>query len=174
MCDYLEMSDPEYVKIENGIFASYKNACIVWIEKIENKFMEEAYDNYKNTVAKRNGDANEKRLFHGTGEEMARKIIRQGFRPDLAKVCAHGDGVYFSKFASYSKNYSIMKSKKGEEILFMLICDVITGNVGQAFGKIPKQFDSVTDSLCKPSMYIVDKSEACIPRFLVAFYPNAK
>ena len=163
---HIEMSDPVWDDISSMIRNTYKNSCIVWIQSVNNKTLEYLFLNNKNSLQ----SPNIKRLFHGTSEHISNIIINNGFEPSLNKVSAYGKGVYFSTRALYSKNYC--KAQKND-IAFMLICDVITGNVGQ--GKpntnIPSQYDSVTDNINKPDMYIVNKKSAALPLYIVAFYP---
>ena len=168
--EYLSLSDPMYEVIENHVRSTYEHSCIVWIEKIQNEELESKFTEYKNSIS----PPNVTRLFHGTSEEIARIIIQEGFDPSKNKVSAHGLGVYFSTRALYSKDF--MHPAKGQEYVFMLVCDVVTGKVGQgkAYTPIPPQYNSVTNNVKHPDMYIVNKREAAIPRYLVAFYPKVQ
>lgn len=163
---YLSLSDPKYEEIENHVRSTYEHSCIVWIEKITNPELEMKFNAYKDTIQ----PSNVKTLFHGTSEEIARIIIQDGFDPSKNRVSAHGLGVYFSTRARYSKDY--MHPTKGKEYVFMLVCDVVTGRVGQgkAYQPIPLEYNSVTNSIGHPDMYIVNKRESAIPRYLVGFY----
>ena len=166
---YLDMSDKMYDFISEQVRKTYKNACIVWIEQIENKSQKDMFDNYVKSLPK----PNIKTLFHGTNENTARAIIFSHFDPSYKKVCAYGNGLYFSTRAQYSKSYSKMNN---DQLAFMFVCDIVCGKVAQGnSGKnIPKGYNSFTDNLKNPDMYIVDKAEAIWPRYLVAFYPLAK
>ena len=172
MTQYLSLSDPMYTKIEDAVRQTYSNSCIVWIERVINPELEEKHDIYKASFDK----PNVKQLFHGTSEEICRKIVSTGFDPTFNKVSAHGKGVYFSTRAAYSKEYSRMRMSRKADLAYMLVCDVVLGKVGEgrASTVIPKEYDSVTDSLHNPDMYIIDKPYAAIPRYLVVFYPYAK
>jgi len=177
MTKYLSLNDPEYSKIENAILETYQNACICWIEEVENKELLGKYTAYKNTFV----EPNEKRLFHGTNKENINSIIENGFDPTRNKASAYGLGTYFSTRAAYSKDYSLKgkKSKKGNpenDIAYLFVCDVVTGKTKQGSGlaKIPPGFNSFTDNVDKPDMYVVDKLEACFPRYVVGFYPYTK
>lgn len=173
MNPYVSLSDPIYDQIHNKIAKTYQNVCIVWIEKVYNKDLEERWQNYKKLF----NTPNEKQLFHGTSERNARLICRDGFDPDLNKVSAYGLGIYFATKAHTSREYGI-KSMGKEEIAYMLVCDVVLGNIGLSVGnsnkKIPKQYSSLCDNKASPDIFVVDKKEACLPRYLVAFYPGAK
>lgn len=162
---YLNMSDKMYDYISEQVRKTYKNSCIVWIEQIENKTQKDMLASLS--------IPNIKTLFHGTTEDAARQIIFNHFDPVYKKVCAYGNGLYFSTRAEYSKSYSKMNR---DQLAFMFVCDIAVGKVaqGQSGKNIPKGYDSFTDNIRNPDMYIVDKSEAIYPRYLVGFYPLAK
>src|SRR3972149_8041610 len=166
---YLDMNNKMYDYISQKVRDTYKNSCIVWIETIENKIQKDMFDKYIISLS----EPNIKTLFHGTSEDSARSIIFNHFDPSYKKVCAYGDGIYFSTRAQYSKDYS---KKSNDGIAFMFVCDVACGRVIQGRQKttIPKEYNRFTDNIRKPDMYIVDKAEAIWPRYLVAFYPSAK
>lgn len=170
MTTYVDMGDKVYEEIEEAIRTTYENSCICWIEKINNPELEEKFVAYASSIT----DPNIKRLFHGTSEDISRKIAYEGFDPARAKVCAHGMGVYFSTRAQYSKAYAKKSDRDG--MAFMMVCDVVCGNVGQgrSYTHFGPPYHSVTDNIKNPDMYIVNRHEAAIPRYIVAFYPNAK
>lgn len=165
---YLSLSDHVYEDIENRIRATYKDACIMWIEKIENPVLEKNYLKYQQTIH----PPHIKTLFHGTSEKIARIIIKEGFDPAYNRTSVHGLGCYFATTAVYSKNYC--KKEHGRDYVFMLVVDVVTGKStkGRANTPIPGGYNSATNSTKKPTMYIVNKKEAALPKYLVAFYPN--
>lgn len=169
---YLSLSDPKYDEIESHVRATYANSCIVWIEEISNPQLESAFIAYRDSFVPP-ASPNVKRLFHGTNEAIARIIIQDGFDPSKNKASAYGLGVYFSTRALYSKDYC--HPTGGQDYVYMLVCDVVTGKVGQGRSKKPivAPYDSFTDSIKYPDMYIVNKREAALPKYLVAFYPNA-
>jgi hypothetical protein len=167
---YLSLSDPNYSVIEADVLKTYKNACIVWVEEVKNPDLEHNYVLYKAQF----DEPNEKKLFHGTSEQISRIIIREGFDSTKNKCSAHGLGTYFSTRAAYSRMYAKTRSK--DQLAFMFICDVVTGRTCQGRGgqPIPSGFDSCTDNVKKPDMYVVGHNAAAVPRYLVAFYPSAK
>lgn len=176
---YLSLSDPEYAKIESEVLTTYSDACIVWIEENENKELLDKYNRYKESVT----PPNEKRLFHGTEKKNIDNILIGGFDPARNKTSAYGKGVYFAIRAVYSKDFSIKKPlttsrrqrvKSEDDIVYMFVCDVVTGKTtrGSSGATLPKEYDSFTDSVEHPSMYVVNKLEAAYPRYVVAFYPS--
>lgn len=169
---YLSLSDKVYDEITLQIRKTYPNVCVVWIEKIFNAKLEEKYEKYKSSI----NPPNEKRLYHGTSERIARIICEDGFDPSYNTASSYGKGVYFSTRAFYSSSYSLKNRQTNQDIVYLLVCDVVLGKTckGLQNTHIDKGYDSATDNLKKPDMYIVNKREACIPRYLVAFYPDAK
>jgi hypothetical protein len=167
---YVEMAEPIYSQLEKAVRETYKNACIIYIQRNENKHLEADFEKYKSQF----DDPNVKTLFHGTSANNAGNIMLDGFDPALKKVCAYGNGVYFSTRAAYSRRYS--KTHNKDDLAFMLLCDVVCGKVaqGSSGSNIPRGYQSFTDNITRPDMYIVDKREAAYPRYLVAFYPYAK
>lgn len=163
----LSMSDPEYDKVSSK---GFKNCCIMWIEKIQNPQLKNMYETYKSSVH----PATEKRLFHGTSESVARIIAKEGFNPSLNKASMYGLGVYFATNASHSKPYASSRRTKGQELAYMLVCDVVVGNscIGKPNQPIPEPFHSATDK--GHTIYVVNKKEAALPLYIVCFYPDAK
>lgn len=166
MTQYVDLSSPKYEEIEKMIRETYENSCIVWIEKCENKELQELYDTYYTSLLNSNIEPNVKTLFHGTSEASARSIISNGIDTRYKKRCAFGQGIYFSTRAVYSKDYT---KKSSDDISFMLLCDVILGKTTTGTN-IPEGYHSLTDNLRKPDMYIVNKKESVLPKYLVAFY----
>jgi len=168
--NYVSLSNPVYSEIEKAVLATYQNACIVWVEEIKNPELEHQYVLYKAQF----DEPNERRLFHGTSERISRIIIKEGFDSSKNKCSAYGLGTYFSTRAEYSRHYAKTRSK--DDLAFMLVCDVTLGRTcqGHADRPIDPGYDSATDNMRKPDMYIVGRNDAVVPRYLVAFYPSAK
>lgn len=165
---FVSLSDPQYDVVDAMIRATYPNCCIVWIQKINNPKLTELFDECERTVQ----PPNVKRLFHGTSESSAMKIIENGFDAAYNRTSAHGLGTYFATTARYSSNY--MHHSSGREYVYMMVADVVTGKStkGVANKPIPPKFDCVVDNPKRPSMYIVNKTAAAIPRYLCAFYKS--
>jgi hypothetical protein len=162
--DYVSMRSPVYSQIEKYIWATFNKACICWIEENKNPILLRKFEEYSV------GKAVVNNLFHGTNANNIDNITSGGFKPSLNRRSTYGNGVYFSTRAIYSKQYSIFRSSEME---YMFVCDVAVGKTakGRANTNIPDKFDSFTDNLEQPDMYIVNKTEAAYPRYIVAFYP---
>ncbi len=168
MTEYVKMSDPNYTMISDAVRASYPNSCICWVEYVRNDALDARFDDYYKSVG---GEV--QRLFHGTNEEVVGCICVEGFKPQYNKMSAFGKGVYFSTRAQYSKDYA---PARNDGLAFMIVADVAIGKVarGSINAVIPAGYDSFTDNPKRPDMYIVDKAEACVPKFIVSFAPNVK
>jgi hypothetical protein len=169
------MSDKRYVKIEEGIRKSYPNSCILWIEEIINPELEDLYKKQKSEIeAKREKPCNELQLYHGTREEYANSIIKNGFDPLANSRSAYGKGSYFAVNASYSREYAPPAS---DEVSFMLICSVLIGEI-EVYGHNKPidtlRHDNSVDNSKSPSIYVTPYQYGAIPRFIVAFHRNAK
>lgn len=169
------MSDKRYDKIEEGIRKSYPNSCILWIEEIINPELEELYKTQKAEIeAKRGKTCKELQLYHGTKEEYANSIIKNGFDPLANSRSAYGKGSYFAANASYSRDYAPPAS---DQVSFMLICSVLIGEAAIYGPNKPidtLKHDNSIDNASRPSIYVTPYQYGAIPRFLVAFHRNAK
>ena len=169
------MSDKRYDAIEAGIRASYPNSCLLWVEEIIHPALEERWVAQKAEIeAARGKPCSVLRLYHGTREEYANSIIRGGFDPDANKVSAYGRGTYFAVAASYSRDYAPPAS---DDVSFMLICDVLVGEVATYGNSQPidtKKHDNSVDNKARPSIYVTPYAAGAIPRFIVAFHRNAR
>lgn len=169
------VSSPDYSDLEKGILVSYPNACVLWMEKIENSFLEEKYEQQKKELEmKRGKPCEEHMLYHGTSESIASIIIQTGFIPSKNARSVYGKGTYFAKNASYSRDYAPPAS---DHISFMLLCSVLVGEVAVYRPNQTIQIelhDNSVDNIQHPTIYVSPYQYGVIPRYLIAFYRNAK
>ena len=89
---------------------------------------------------------------------------------------AYGKGVYFARDASYSAGYAV--GAVGSR--FMYLARVLVGQycVGNTHMIMPPAknranptvlFDSLVDSLAKPSIFVVFHDNACYPEYIITF-----
>ncbi len=169
----LSVGSKEFEEVANYITKTWKNACIMDIQRVEDHCMFDKYNALKQSMT----DPNERILFHGTNEAAMSSILEFGFDPLCAKVCAYGMGVYFATDASYSYNY--MPSRKdlsGFDLSFMFVNLVLVGRMIQgtqnsicnvAFA------DTQVDSPYNPKIYSIPRAEQAIPKYVIAFHKNA-
>lgn len=169
--EYLELG-PEFDMISCLVRETFPQSCIVWIEKNHNLWLKQLYDDYRQKLS----PTNERMLFHGTSEPIARSIMKEGFDPTKCVSACNGVGIYFSPAAQVSASYSRGKQDQNSNIdlAFMLCCDVALGTSCRLGWnqKIPQGFNS-GESYQTPPEYVIDKREAAYPKYLIAFYPDA-
>jgi hypothetical protein len=148
------MSDKRYTDIEKQIQKSYPNACILYIDEVDNPFLLEKYQELKKQIG-----ATEVQMFHGTKEQTVKTIIREGFDPSFNVRAVYGPGVYFADNASYSSAY--MVATKKNEPTYMFYADVLVG--------VP-----TIDNHHGPGILTTVHRFGSYPRYLVAFHKEAK
>ena len=160
------MSDSKYGDIEKRVRTSFENSCICWIEEITYPLIDE----YVNCRESLGGDFKELSLFHGTHEKLVNIIIREGFDPSKNVRSVYGRGAYFAKDASYSFNY--MASNEGNDISFMFLCDVLVDHSVLTNSVLTNSV--LTNARENPTIFVVPKREAILPRYVIAFHKSAK
>ena len=119
-------SHGEWASIEKRFLKPDFKACITKIERIQNKWLWEAYTVSKNRMVAKNGEDNERLLFHGTKSTPPQAIYNseQGFDNRLASQGMYGEGAYFAELSSYSHNYAHTLDDGCKQ---MFLAKVITG-----------------------------------------------
>jgi len=169
----LSVGSKEFEEVAQYITKTWKNACIMDIQHVEDHCMLEKYNGLKQTMP----NPNEMILFHGTNEHAVNSILEWGYDPLFAKVCAYGMGVYFAADASYSYNY--MPSKKdlsGFDLSYMIVNSVLVGRtiLGTSNSVCNlNQADTQVNSITLPKIFSVPRSEQAIPKYVIAFHKNA-
>ena len=172
----ISLSNKLFDQISAMITASYPNACLCYIEKIDNTYLTERYQARKaDLILKRGAEVvKELMLFHGTKFNNINNIVLNGFKASFNKVSAYGRGTYFSTTANYSQNYS---TADPNEFSYMFISNVIVASciLGTSGKEIDTElYDNMVDNITKPSMYVTPYDDGCIPVYMVAFHKNAR
>ncbi|KAF4525233.1 hypothetical protein B566_EDAN014008 [Ephemera danica] len=171
--EQLAPTDSTYKWVEEKMKKdSQVNYNIVKIERILNENLWLRYRNYRHLVAKleNNDDANEKRLFHGSGQ--CQTIIKNGFDERLSKQNGlYGAGVYFADKADKSNSYVGPGNSAGE--FQMLLCRVALGKIhdcpqNKTFSHAPPGCHSVCGGTAFKE-YIVYRGEQAFPGFLITY-----
>lgn len=178
----LEPNSSEYVDVADRFNSTCGNfAQIVKVERVQNEALWRSYAVYRKfTVAEGNGgDANERRLFHGTNADIIDRIATGAnicFDRSYTKIHVYGKGVYFAREASYSANarYS-PKDKVGYQRMYLARVAVGTSTVGsESFTAPPEKsrgqvFDSTVDRLDNPNVFVVYRDHAAYPEYIITF-----
>ena len=119
-----ESSEWEYV--EKKFLQSNSIGKIVEIERIQNKWLWEAYTQAEDRMMVKNGEATTKMLFHGTRCISPKEIYKseQGFDNRMASKGLYGEGTYFASTSSYSHDYAHGLSNGHKQ---MFLVKVLTG-----------------------------------------------
>ena len=168
------MNDIRFDEISARIRETYPKACILWIDEIKNRNLEQEHQELLEQISNKRTNISVKtlELFHGTGEENIKSIANEGFKTSFNKIAAYGKGTYFSKFANYSINYA----RDGKDkICYMFLCSVIVGECGRYSSNQEidiKIHDNSVDFIASPTMYITPYDYGGIPKYIIAFYKH--
>ena len=151
------MSDSNYSFIENLIYNSYKNACIMYIKEIIYFDDHPVLSNYNKL--KHNNENETFPLFHGTTDNCINGIVENGFKSDLNIRSAFGKGTYVSPNLNVSLNgYTNVSQQKGFKLSFVFVNSVLTNFIKKGSN----------------SIYVVNCDSAILPKYIVSFHKNPK
>lgn len=169
----LPVGGKEFEKIASYITKSYKNACILSIERIDNHPLEAANAALKESMPM----PNEQTLFHGTTAEVAHTIVECGYDPSYAKRCVYGKGIYFAQKAAYSFAYmDVGYTPTGFELSYMFVNSVLVGRSIEGRGDRDCDLtyaDSQVDRINEPLIVSIPRAEQALPKYLITFHKNA-
>ncbi|XP_054826363.1 protein mono-ADP-ribosyltransferase PARP14-like isoform X2 [Eublepharis macularius] len=172
----------EYQDVQQMFNKTCQSFTIEKIERIQNPYYWQAYQIKKQEMDAKNGTTNnEKRLFHGTASSSLTLINNSGFNRSYAGIHAasYGNGTYFAVKASYSAQ-DIYSKPDANGKKYMYLARVLVGEycVGSAGLVVPKAksgtdptnlFDSVTDNMRHPSMFVIFNDIQAYPEYLITF-----
>ncbi|NXH18615.1 PAR14 polymerase, partial [Bucco capensis] len=172
----------EYRDVQEKFLKTCQSFKIEKIERIQNPYFWKAYQIKKREMDNKNGNRNnEMLLFHGTSQESLTLINNQGFNRSYAGMHAahYGNGTYFAVNASYSAHDAYSKpDADGKK--YMYLARVLVGEYSQGTrGSITPAaknasnsvdlFDSSTDNVNQPSMFIIFNDIQAYPEYLITF-----
>ncbi|NWV76427.1 PAR14 polymerase, partial [Dasyornis broadbenti] len=172
----------EYKDVQKRFLRTCQSFKIEKIERIQNTYLWKNYQIKKCEMDKKNGSRkNEKLLFHGTSKESLALISNHGFNRSYAGTHAanFGNGTYFAVNASYSAHDTYSKPDvNGKK--YMYLARVLVGEYSQGIkGSITPAskdasnsvdlYDSSTDNVSQPSMFIIFNDIQAYPEYLITF-----
>ncbi|XP_038607892.1 protein mono-ADP-ribosyltransferase PARP14-like [Tachyglossus aculeatus] len=178
----LDEGSREYQDVQAKFLQTCSMFRIVTIERIQNRYLWQSYLVKKESMDTRKaGASNERRLFHGTAHDKIDHINKWGFNRSYAGLNAayYGNGTYFAVNARYSADNKYSKPD-ALGVKFVYLARVLTGEfcLGRQ-GLItppPKNpqdptdlFDSVSDHLTNPAMFVVFSDNQAYPEYLISF-----
>ncbi|NWS14875.1 PAR14 polymerase, partial [Pachyramphus minor] len=172
----------EYRDVQERFLQTCQSFRIEKIERVQNPYFWKAYQIKKREMDNKNGNTNNERLlFHGTSKESLTLINNRGFDRSYAGMHAanFGNGTYFAVNANYSAHDTYSKPDvNGKK--YMYLARVLVGEYSQGKkGSItpePKNasnsidlFDSSTDNVSRPSMFVIFNDIQAYPEYLITF-----
>ncbi|NXA09458.1 PAR14 polymerase, partial [Sapayoa aenigma] len=172
----------EYRDVQEKFLQTCQSFRIEKIERIQNPFFWKAYQIKKREMDNKNGHRNNERLlFHGTSKESLTLINYHGFNRSYAGMHAanFGNGTYFAVNANYSA-IDIYSKPDTDGKKYMYLARVLVGEYcqGKKGSRIPAPrnasnstdlFDSATDNVSQPSMFIIFNDIQAYPEYLITF-----
>lgn len=167
------MNNPIFNEISNKIKISYPNSCILFIDEVINKNLEEHYELQKSLVFETRGNVKEELLFHGTRADLINIIALEGFDPLKNITSSYGKGTYFAKNANYSMNY--MKTKDKQGISYMFLCKVIIGKIEKVTSNASEKldYDILVNNKENPTIFVTQYRYGAYPKYIIAFHKEA-
>ncbi|XP_053103115.1 protein mono-ADP-ribosyltransferase PARP14-like isoform X2 [Hemicordylus capensis] len=172
----------DYQDVQKMFSQTCQNFTIEKIERIQNPYYWQAYQVKKQEMDAKNGHANnEKLLFHGTASTTLTRINNSGFNRSYAgtHAAAYGNGTYFAVNANYSAHNTYSKpDANGKKYMYLarvLVGEYCVGSSGLVVPN-PKSandptnlYDSVTDNMTNPSMFVIFNDIQAYPEYLITF-----
>ncbi|NXV09888.1 PAR14 polymerase, partial [Cettia cetti] len=178
----LKPDSREYKDVQERFLQTCLSFKIEKIERVQNVYLWKNYQIKKCEMDKKNGHINnEKLLFHGTSQESLTFINERGFNRSYAGMHAanFGNGTYFAVNANYSANDLYSKPDvNGRKYMYLarvLVGEYSLGKKGSITpakkngGNSVDLFDSSTDNVNQPSMFIIFSDIQAYPEYLITF-----
>ncbi|XP_036949415.1 protein mono-ADP-ribosyltransferase PARP10 isoform X2 [Acanthopagrus latus] len=153
---------------------------IIQVEKLMNRLLYNQYKLKKASVLQRaTYPLIEQTLYHGTSESSVKEICIHGFNRSFCgkNATVYGQGVYFAVNSALSvqDQYS---PPNADGYKFIFVSKVLTGDYTKGChsmktaplketGDIPLRYDSVTDDITKPTMFVIFNDTQAFPEYLI-------
>uniref|UniRef100_A0A8C3TNA9 Poly [ADP-ribose] polymerase n=1 Tax=Catharus ustulatus TaxID=91951 RepID=A0A8C3TNA9_CATUS len=178
----LKPDSKEYKDVQEKFLQTCQSFKIEKIERVQSQYLWKSYQIKKCEMDKKNGDRNNERLlFHGTSQESLTFINDHGFNRSYAGMHAanFGNGTYFAVNANYSA-HDIYSKPDANGKKYMYLARVLVGeySLGKKGSVTPARknvnnsvdlFDSSTDNMNQPSMFIIFNDIQAYPEYLITF-----
>ncbi|XP_018409097.1 PREDICTED: poly [ADP-ribose] polymerase 15-like [Nanorana parkeri] len=178
----LEENCEEYEKVKENFLATAKPTTftVLKIERIQNELLFKKFSLSKQEVERKNpNQQNVRLLYHGTYVDSIKNINEEGFNRSYCSVTAYGKGSYFAVNSEYSSRDIYSKpDKDGKKYIYQ--ATVVTGKHCKGtpemreppyIGSDPDagRYNSVTDDVNNPSMFVVFYDNYAYPDYLITF-----
>lgn len=167
------LSDARFDTVAGYVTASYPNACVLWVDALENEALEEAFSSRLVQMCQHSDSpVAEQLLFHGTSKKNVEPIVEMGFDSGLNERSAFGVGTYLARDAAMSMRYAPPDTRG---VQFMFICRALVGRMVQGITNMRLDDPCVVavDSPSNPRIFVVPDGSMILPTFVVAFHPSS-
>ncbi|XP_042699055.2 uncharacterized protein LOC101950235 isoform X2 [Chrysemys picta bellii] len=178
----INTTQQEYQDVQKKFLKTCSTFKIEKIERVQNPYLWQTYQIKKQSLDKKNGNTiNETLLFHGTPSSSLSTINYNGFNRGFVGIngAAIGNGTYFAVDASYSAQDTYSRPD-GNGRKYMYLARVLTGIYCTGKGGLitpPAKniadptdlYDSVTDNMGRPSMFVIFNDIQAYPEYLITF-----
>ncbi|KAL0994160.1 hypothetical protein UPYG_G00118530 [Umbra pygmaea] len=171
----------EYQDVEKKFVSTGLRHTIVEIARVQNEALWKSYQIKKKHLEEKNKHTNnEKQLFHGTDFNSISQINNQGYNRSYAGMhgAVIGKGVYFAVDPAYSASGYAPADAQGQKRMYLarvLVGDFTRGHANlvvppaKSSANAAELFDSVTDNISNPTMFVVFNDVQAYPEFLITF-----
>ncbi|KAK0150584.1 Poly [ADP-ribose] polymerase 10 [Merluccius polli] len=180
----VDESSVEFQEVVKNFYSTieeyHSKIKIIKVEKLENRLL---YNQYKLKKASlyQSGIHKEveRTLYHGTSESSVKEICLHGFNRSFCgkNATVYGQGVYFALNSSLSLRETYSPPNR-DKLKFVFVAKVLTGDYTLGCNSmkaaplkesddIPLRYDSVTDNLNKPSMFVIFNDTQAYPEYLI-------
>ncbi|XP_017276560.1 protein mono-ADP-ribosyltransferase PARP10 [Kryptolebias marmoratus] len=171
----------DVVKNFYGTIQEYHSKIrIIQVEKLMNRLLYNQYKLKKASVLQQSTHPTiERTLYHGTSEASVKEICVHGFNRSFCgkNATVYGQGVYFAVNSALSvqDQYSPPNT---DGYKFVFVSKVLTGDFTKGChsmktaplketGDIPLRYDSVTDDISRPTMFVIFNDTQAFPEYLI-------
>ncbi|KAM4630657.1 protein mono-ADP-ribosyltransferase PARP10 [Polymixia lowei] len=153
---------------------------IIKVEKLMNRLLYNQYRLKKASISQSATDPEvERTLYHGTSDSSVKEICIHGFNRSFCgkNATVYGQGVYFAVNSALSvqDQYS---PPNGDGYKFVFVTKVLTGDFTKGChsmktaplkesAEIPLRYDSVTDNITKPALFVIFNDTQAYPEYLI-------
>ncbi|XP_048024160.1 protein mono-ADP-ribosyltransferase PARP14-like, partial [Megalobrama amblycephala] len=176
----LTAGSQEFADVEQEFRKYGLSSNIIQIERVQNSALWRSYMIKKEEMEHKSKHENyEKHLFHGTGSDKTDQINHYGFNRSYAGMhgALYGNGTYFAVDPLYSAQSYSKPDAKGNKRMYLarvLVGDFTQGQKGlltppRKSSKGVHLYDSVTDKIKNPSMFVIFNDVQAYPEYLITF-----
>ncbi|XP_037381338.1 protein mono-ADP-ribosyltransferase PARP14-like [Talpa occidentalis] len=179
----LQPNDEDYKSVAGKFNQTCANFKIEKIQRIQNADLWNSYQAKKKTMDAKNSQGNnEKLLFHGTDAYSVPHVNRNGFNRSYAgkNAVAYGKGTYFAVNANYSAQdtYSKPDANGKKHMYYVRVLTGLSAPGNQTLIVPPAKdpvknpfdlYDTVTDNVSNPSLFVVFYDYQAYPEYLITF-----